>query len=219
LASGRTQNEGQDSIVPWHVEDVPKNVLDTGETIMPRSLVLCLTLTAIALQLQCVPAAEKEKKAKKAGQPTVRSLRVVMEKVKPLHKPFGKPRPHDWVVSHPEPGQTFTEYLKCRPVTPTGRQRVIYVQPLGDFTDKQREIVTLSADFMARYFNRPVEIRKDIPLSVIPAKARRKHPSWGMDQILSTYVLDQGHRIKVWNNDSLLAFLLSRLAANNFCDG
>jgi len=35
----------------------------------------------------------------------------------------------------------------------------------------------------------------------------------------SASVLGQGHRIKVWNNDSLLAFLLSRLAANNFCDG
>ena len=36
----------------------------------------------------------------------------------------------------------------------------------------------------------PVKVSKDLPLSVIPAPARRTHPSWGVKQILSTYVLD-----------------------------
>jgi len=68
---------------------------------------------------------------------------------------------------------------------------VLYVQPLGDFTDSQRKIITLAADFMGRYFNLPVKVRKDLPLSVVPPKARRKHPSWGTKQILSTYVLGE----------------------------
>jgi archaemetzincin len=50
--------------------------------------------------------------------------------------------------------------------------------------------VTLTADFMGRYFALPVKVSEDLPLSLIPAKARRTHPSWGMKQILSTYVLD-----------------------------
>jgi archaemetzincin len=35
-----------------------------------------------------------------------------------------------------------------------------------------------------------VTIRNDLSLDLIPDEARRKHPEWGMDQILSTYVLD-----------------------------
>jgi archaemetzincin len=42
---------------------------------------------------------------------------------------------------------------------------------------------------MGRYFNLPVKVKDKLPLSVIPAKARRKHPEWGVDQILSGYVL------------------------------
>jgi len=113
-----------------------------------------------------------------------------MEKLRPLHKKLGKPNPGDWLSVHREPGQTFKEYLQCGPITPQGKRRVIYVQPLGDFTKTQRQIVILTADFMGHYFNVPVKIKEDLPLSLIPAKARRIHPAWGMKQILSTYVLD-----------------------------
>ena len=109
----------------------------------------------------------------------------------PLHKPLGKPQPGDWLANHEESGQTFREYLRSRPVTPDHRRRVIYVQPLGEFTDTQRKIVTLTAEFMQIYFGLPVKVRGDLSLDEIPAGARRKHPSWGMDQILSTYVLER----------------------------
>jgi archaemetzincin len=125
-----------------------------------------------------------------AVEPTnVKQLKSLIDKLAPIHEPLGKPQSHEWLADHPEPGQTFDEYLRASPVTPTGKRSVIYVQPLGDFTTTQRKIVTLTADFMSRYFNRPVKVQKDLPLSLIPDKARRKHPSWGMDQILSTYVL------------------------------
>ncbi len=122
---------------------------------------------------------------------SVPKLKLIMEKLRPLHTRLGKPKPGDWLASHKEPGQTFEQYLRCRPVTPQGKRRIIYVQPLGDFTKTQRKIVTLSADFMSRYFNRPVKISETLPLSIVPAKARRTHPQWGDKQILSTYVLDQ----------------------------
>jgi len=109
----------------------------------------------------------------------------------PLHKPLGEPGPHDWLANHDEPGQTFRQYVRSRPVTPDRRRRVVYVQPLGQFTDTQREIVTQTAEFMRIYFGLPVDVRDDLSLDVIPAEARRKHPSWGMDQILSTYVLQE----------------------------
>ena len=121
----------------------------------------------------------------------VRELQAAMSRLKPLHTPMGKPRPGDWLEKHKESGQTFSQYLRARPVTPVGRRRVIYLQPIGDFTKPQRKIVKLTADFLGLWYNRPVKIQDDLPLATIPAAARRKHPQWGDRQILTTYVLNK----------------------------
>ena len=121
----------------------------------------------------------------------VNRLQGVMEKLLPLHTKLGKPRPGDRLDVHAEPGQTFREYLRSNPAVPHGKRRTIYIQPLGDFTDSQRRIITLTAEFMECYFGLPVKTKDDLQLSMIPAKAHRRHPDWGMEQILTTYVLDE----------------------------
>ncbi len=121
----------------------------------------------------------------------VAELKAVIKKLEPLHTVKRPPGPGDWLASHHEWGQTFDAYLRSRPVTPTGERTIIYVQPLGPFTKPQREIVKLSAEFLSIYFNRPVKINEDLGLDVIPDQARRQHPDWKVDQILSTYVLDE----------------------------
>ncbi len=118
-------------------------------------------------------------------------LPAKFKKLLPLHTKLGKPGPGDWLDQHDEPGQTYTQYTRCRPVKPTKERGVIYVQPLGKFNETQRKIIDRTAEFMGIYFELPVKVLDDLPLSIIPAEARRKHPSWGMDQILSTYVLDK----------------------------
>lgn len=118
------------------------------------------------------------------------ALKKMREKLRPLHEKLPPPQPGDWLSIHREPGQTFEQYLACDPILPQGKRKVIYVQPLGDFTGTQLRIVTLTADFLGRYYNLPVKVRENLPLSLIPADARRVHPAWGMKQILSNYVLD-----------------------------
>jgi archaemetzincin len=120
-----------------------------------------------------------------------RIIRDAMEKLRPLHSRLGPPRPGDWLDQHHEPGQTFLEYVDSRPVLPTPARRTIYVQPLGEFSSTQKEIISLTAEFMGLYFGLPVKVHDALPLAVIPAAARRVHPSWGDDQILTTYVLDK----------------------------
>ncbi len=117
------------------------------------------------------------------------SLRNAMEKLRPLHTKLGKPRPGDWLDQHREPGQTFSEYTASDPVLPTKDRRTIYVQPLGEFSETQRRIITLTADFTGRYFSLPVQITAELSMSVIPDQARRVHPSWGDKQIFTGYVL------------------------------
>lgn len=118
-------------------------------------------------------------------------LPAEFRKLVPLHTKLGKPRPGEWLSVHAEPGQTYGQYVRDRPVKPDRRRRVIYVQPLGDFDRTQRKIINLTAEFLGIYFDLPVKIQKEQPLAIIPQQARRAHPAWGDEQILSTYVLHE----------------------------
>ena len=118
-------------------------------------------------------------------------LPSTFRKLLPLHTKLGKPQPGDWLDQHPEPGQTFRQYVRARPIKPDGRRRVIYVQPLGDFNRTQRKIIHRTAELMRIYFDLPVKTREDLPLDLIPKPARRTHPIWGDRQILTSYVLSE----------------------------
>ncbi len=127
---------------------------------------------------------------------TVEALKTAIAKLAPLHETIHEPGPGDWLSEHAEPGQTFAEYLTEDPVTPDlepgkGKRNKLYVQPLGPLTEPQRKLVGLTGQTMAAFFGLPVGLESDLPLSTIPQHARRTHPSWGVKQILSTYVLDE----------------------------
>jgi archaemetzincin len=111
----------------------------------------------------------------------------VREAVKPLHVAMLPPRPGDWLETNREPGQTLEEYLAGNPTTARGARRTLYVQPLGEFTDGQRRVVGLAADYMSRFFGLPVKVNPDLPLSLVPASERRVQ--WGVEQIRTGYVL------------------------------
>jgi archaemetzincin len=147
---------------------------------MKSSFLFILTLSLLILSVNC-SFGEPDKRAE--------SLQQAVDKLRPLHKKLEKPRSGDWLDAHEERGQTFLEYISSNPVVPTDTRRTIYVQPLGDFSSKQREIIVLTADFLGRYFCVPVKVKKDLPLSMIPSHARRVHPSWGDKQVHAGYVL------------------------------
>jgi archaemetzincin len=142
-------------------------------------------VAAVCLGVACAQQADP-------GEPKAnRELPPQVARLVPLHTRLGPPRPGDWLAEHKESGQTYGEYVAGRPVRPDARRGTIYVQPLGDFDRTQRKIIDLTAECLGHYYGLPVKTSDDLPLSLIPAKARRRHPSWGMDQVLSTYVLDE----------------------------
>jgi len=114
-----------------------------------------------------------------------------MAAVRPLHTRMGQPQPGDWLTEHHEPGQTFARYRAIHPTLPDERRRVLVVQPLGTLSATQRQVIELSADYMGRFFQLPIRIASDLPSSLVPPRARRVHPSWGMPQIHAGYVLDE----------------------------
>jgi len=167
----------------------PGRVLATAAAMI--ALLAAGLVLSSALAERSGPLSKNEIQKYSKGAVDVAKLLKAVEKLRPLHKKLPAPKRGDWLFHHKEPGQAFAEYLRCRPVRPVGRRKIIYIQPLGKFTDTQRKIVKLTADYMGRYFNVKTKVRKTLPLSVIPPRARRTHPTWGDKQILSTYVLDK----------------------------
>jgi archaemetzincin len=146
-------------------------------------------MIALTVLLLAVAAAGKRDGDMPNDAERARTLAKQIECLRPLHRKLGEPEPGDWLAVHEEPGQTFRQYLRSRPVRPTGERRVIYIQPLGQFDETQRKIIDQTGEFLAQYFGLEVEMQEDIPLSAVPDDARRRHPTWGDRQILTTYVL------------------------------
>jgi archaemetzincin len=119
------------------------------------------------------------------------SLPPQFAKLLPLHTQLGKPQPGDWLDRHPELGQSYQQYLSSHPVRADRRRRVIYVQPLGNFSPAEKKIVEESTEFLGLYFQLPVKTSKRLSLDLIPRTARRKPGGRRAEQILSTYVLDE----------------------------
>jgi archaemetzincin len=113
----------------------------------------------------------------------------VEQRLVPLAEPLPEPRPGDWLAEHPEPGQTFEQYLAAGPVRRSAELSTLYLCLLGDFTGLEQQVLDLTQEYLGLFFDVPVRVRHRVPLSEIPARARRKHPDWGDEQVLSTYVL------------------------------
>lgn len=136
-----------------------------------RLLVACLAFVA------CV-----------AQEPSIAQFKGLIKRLRPLHSRLSAPQPGDWLAVYPEPGQSFDQYRRCKPVLPTSERRKLYVQPIGTFSPQQQKILDLTVEFMGIYLCLPVEKQPVIPESAIPSKARRKLQ--GGTQFLSHWILD-----------------------------
>ncbi|MCP4599174.1 MAG: hypothetical protein GY847_01325 [Proteobacteria bacterium] len=117
--------------------------------------------------------------------------REIIEKLKPLHRQLGPVRSGDWLETHSEPGQTFDEYIKSRPIGASGKRRTIVIQPIGDFDSSQLKLLNLTSELMGLYFGLPVRVERGMPVDKNwPSGARRVHPTWGDKQLLSDYIID-----------------------------
>jgi archaemetzincin len=121
--------------------------------------------------------------------PAERLYPEVEDKLRPLTMPLEEPQIGDWLAEHRERGQTFRQYLSVDPVRRDRDLTTIHLCLLGDFTGPQERILKLTQDYLGLFFDVPVQVRRRVPLGDIPAGARRTHPDWGDEQVLSTYLL------------------------------
>ncbi len=106
-----------------------------------------------------------------------------ISKLESLHQSKIPAVPGDWLSIYRERGQLFKEYLKIHPTTISNRRNVIYIQPLGDFSDKQRRLIEITAEYMGLFFNMKTIIKTDIPDKQIPMVGMRGQ------QVYTFYVL------------------------------
>jgi len=121
---------------------------------------------------------------------TIGRLEAMIETLRPLYQELDEPKPGEWLYDHEEKGQTFAQYVASDPLVPDEVHRTIYVQPLGAFSTEQRRVLLLTAEFLGLYFDLPVTTLPVLPLKDVAPAALRRHPDWGMRQLLTRYVLD-----------------------------
>ncbi len=98
-------------------------------------------------------------------------------------------KPGDWLYEHKEKGQTFLEYINCKPVSPNAILNVIYIQPLGNFSPSTDSIIHSTVEYLHYFFGLKVVLLPVILDSLIKPAYKRIRED-GHLQYLTTFILD-----------------------------
>lgn len=127
--------------------------------------------------------------AAREAKKDLRELRDAIGKIRPFFKPMAEPGTSDWLAAHNEPGQTFEEYLDSDPTRPdVGRQK-IYILPLGIFTAKQQKVIDRASEYLAAFYDLPVEMMASRELSA-PGPNFRNNRLTHTRQVRTGFILD-----------------------------
>jgi len=111
------------------------------------------------------------------------STELVIDILDHLAMPLPTPGSSDWLANYPEAGQSYAAWKRADPVMATPERGTLVVQPMGSFEPAQRQVLTLSAEWLGLFFGLPLRIEDDLPRDVIPDGARRKNPHSGLPQV------------------------------------
>jgi archaemetzincin len=98
------------------------------------------------------------------------------------------PEKGDWLYDHKESGQTLAQYKATDPVKITRDHFIIYLKPIGNFTELQMELLRSTEEYLKVFFQQKVSLLPIISDSIVPKKARRINA--GNEQILAPYIMD-----------------------------
>jgi len=69
-----------------------------------------------------------------------------------------EPAPGEWLYHHDEPGQTFDEYARSRPVTVKPGSNVLAFIPVGGFLEDEQVVADATFRFAGLWFGLPVRV-------------------------------------------------------------
>lgn len=105
----------------------------------------------------------------------------------PLFEPVPKPKPSDWLAQHPEPGQTYIQYLRSRPNRPDKLRSTLYLLPIGEFEADSSPDLDEVVDFAQSFFMMPVKTLDPVSEEGLPVTRR---DNGGVEQMLTTDILN-----------------------------
>ena len=92
-----------------------------------------------------------------------------------LFTPKAAPRPGEWMAEHPEPEQSFQQYVAAQPIRPTRARHTIILAPLGPMEAAEQARLDALREFLALYYTLPVRIGPALGLDGV---TRRDDPRW-----------------------------------------
>lgn len=113
----------------------------------------------------------------------------VIDKLKQNDHQLEIPKEGQWLYDHNEPGQTLSQYKAIQPVSPNQKQNKIYLLPLGELSNAQKNVVTYTADYLQIFFGLKTIVLKPISDKIIPKGFKRTRED-GSVQLLAPYILD-----------------------------
>ncbi len=99
-----------------------------------------------------------------------------------------KPGPHDWLANHPEPGQTYQQFIDSNPNRPDAIRKKITIQPLGEIEAGEGPPLSRLKQFAEAFFAMEVEILPSVELRGSNITTR-KNPYTSQMQLLTVDIL------------------------------
>jgi archaemetzincin len=147
--------------------------------------------------------------------------KAAQQQLRALRNPGHSLAKGNWLGAHPEPGQTFTEYLADKPGRPTAQRHVIYLQPLALASQRHRSVVLIVAEFLSRYFRLPVRVLAEQSAAVVPISTVRKrsgefqlHTGTVMQQVLVPQMPTDAVAVLAFTSLDLLLLLALKTATH-----
>lgn len=103
-------------------------------------------------------------------------------------EPPPPPGPGDWLAEHPEPGQTFDQYVASAPNRPDATRKVLYLLPLGALDGDGAPPLAPLVDVLAAFFALEVRVLPAVTIEHV-APTTRVHGGTGKRQLLAPDVL------------------------------
>jgi archaemetzincin len=86
-------------------------------------------------------------------------------------EPLAAPGPDDWLAQHAETPQSFDAFQTAPTHVPTGRRRILYLQPIGEFPPDAPKLDAL-ARLVHAFFTLEVRVLPAVRVADVPARSR-----------------------------------------------
>jgi archaemetzincin len=102
--------------------------------------------------------------------------------------PLPRPGPNDWLVNHPEQGQSFADFVRSAAQRPDAKHHKLYLQPLGEFISGASPPLAQLRAFASAFFTLDVNMLAALDIAG-SAVTSRLNPRTHNRQLLTTDIL------------------------------